>query len=400
MSAAPSLVFRRSLSGSSPPSVLSALPCRGRERVGLRAEGRGSDQAGGTLSRSLVVTARHRGVAAALPPPRPIAPPVVARHPPADQSLVALPSFTYLRNPSLTRCPNQLKDGERPPKPICYEPSQRSEIMFGSGRVKKAVRGTIARHRRSAVIMAMHQAASFFESAWRNEGSDFSFDGEKFVLERLKPAEFRLAIDVGANMGAWFQAALELWPNCKVHAFEVAPHTYKLLEDANRSFATRARVELHGVGLSDQPGIQTLYYFPDHPDLTCDIPRHESYEAVPFQAQLTTLDTFCRTQKVEAIDFLKIDVEGAEHRVLKGASSLLGSRNISCIQFEYGAFSLQTRFLLSDYYEMLSDGFYIGKIFPNYISFGEYDWTTEDFRFCNYICVSKIRPDLRKLLQG
>jgi FkbM family methyltransferase len=272
--------------------------------------------------------------------------------------------------------------------------------MFRPGRLKNAVRSTIARHRRSTVIMTMHQAASFFESAWRNEGSDFPSSGEKFVLERLKSADFRLAIDVGANMGVWFQAALELWPNCRVHAFEVAPDTYKLLEDANRSPMNRARVVLHGVGLSDQPGIQTFYYFPDYPELTCDMLRHECYEAVPFQANLATLDEFCLQQKVEVIDFLKIDVEGAEYRVLKGASGLLESGKIGCIQFEYGTFSIQTRFLLKDYYDLLSGGFLIGKIFPNYISFGEYDWTAEDFRFCNYICVSKSRPDLRKLLQG
>jgi FkbM family methyltransferase len=272
--------------------------------------------------------------------------------------------------------------------------------MIGSNRLKNAVRRTIARHRRSTVIMTMHQAASFFESAWRNEGSDLPFSGEKFVLERLKAADFRLAIDVGANMGAWFQAALELWPNCKVHAFEVAPDTYKLLEDANRSLTSTARAVLHGVGLSDQPGIQTFYYFPDHPELTCDILRHERYEVVRFQANLTTLDTFCLQQKVEEIDFLKIDVEGAEHRVLRGAGSLLASGRIGCIQFEYGTFSIQTHFLLKDYYDLLSDSFLIGKIFPNYVSFGEYDWRAEDFRFCNYICVSKSRPDLRKLLQG
>lgn len=287
----------------------------------------------------------------------------------------------------------------RPKADMLKTDPERSESMF-LGSAKNAVRRRIAMHRRSAIIVAMHQAASFFESAWHNEGSDFSFNGEKFVLERLKPADFRLAIDVGANVGVWFQTALELWPNCRVNAFEVAPDTYKALEEANRSLTNRARVALHGVGLSDQSGIQTLYYFPDHPDLTCDIPRHERYEAIPFQAKMTTLDTFCREQKVEAIDFLKIDVEGAEYRVLKGASSLLERGKISCIQFEYGAFSIQTRFLLKDYHELLSSSFFIGKVFPNYISFGEYDWTAEDFRFCNYICVSKSRPDLRKLFQG
>jgi FkbM family methyltransferase len=271
--------------------------------------------------------------------------------------------------------------------------------MFGLTSAKGVVRTTIAKHRRSAFIAAIHQAASFFESAFRNEGSDFATNGEKFILERLKPADFRLAIDVGANLGDWCGAALRLWPNCRIHAIEVAPETYKLMEADSGLLANRGRVELHAVGFSDQPGVQTMYYFPDHHELTCDIPRHGSYKAVPFEANLTTLDVFCREHNIETIDFLKIDVEGAEHRVLKGARDLLGARRVACVQFEYGAFSIQTRFLLKDYYELLSDEFYIGKIFSNYIVFGEYDWTAEDFKFSNYLCVSKSRPDLLRLLR-
>ena len=269
--------------------------------------------------------------------------------------------------------------------------------MFVLSSMKNALRTTVARHRRSAVMLGLHQAASFFESAWRNEGSEFSENGERFVLAQLAAADFRVAIDAGANLGQWSLAAVDLWPNCHIHAFEVAPETFKALEQ--KTCLQRSRLALHGMGLSDEPGTQTMYYFPQHSQLTCDTPRHESYESVPFDAKLTTLDAFCQDNKINMIDYLKIDVEGAEHRVLKGAHGLLAGDKIACIQFEYGAFSIQTRYLLKDYYALLSKNFVIGKIFPNYVAFGDYDWTTEDFRFSNYLCTSRSRPDLKQLLE-
>jgi FkbM family methyltransferase len=272
--------------------------------------------------------------------------------------------------------------------------------MLGLGKVKNTLRTAIAAHRRSGVVGAIHSVTSFVESAWQNEGSDFASNGERFVLRSLKPAKFQLAIDAGANLGDWSFEALELWPDCRVHAFEVAPITYEGLKTRTASAAHRGRITLHEVGLSDSAGTQTMWYFPDWPELTCDIPRHENYTAVPFQAKLATLEGVCRENKIDVVDFLKIDVEGAEHRVLKGFSQQVESGMVSCIQLEYGAFSIQTRFLLKDYYELLSDQYWIGKIFPNYVDFMDYDWRREDFRFCNYLCVSKSRPDLRKLLGG
>ena len=271
--------------------------------------------------------------------------------------------------------------------------------MSGLRKVKSALRTAIATHRRSAVVRTVHSVSSFVESAWRNEGSDFATNGERFVLQRLRAADFRLAIDAGTNLGDWVCGALDVWPRCHAHAFEVAPATYELVKSRVSSYAHHDRVSLHGVGLSDEAGVQTMYYFPDCPQLTCDRPRHGNYESVQFQANLITLDEFCQDHGIETVDFLKIDVEGAEYRVLKGFSQHIVSDKVSCIQFEYGAFSIQTRFLLKDYYELLSNQFWIGKIFPNYVDFVDYDWTAEDFRFSNYLCVSKHRSDLRDLLK-
>lgn len=257
----------------------------------------------------------------------------------------------------------------------------------------------ISKHRRSGLVLALHKLSAFVESAYANEGASFHSNGEHALLKRLASADFRVAFDVGANFGDWTFAALAVWPNCHLHAFEVAPQTFQTLNASIEASDQCKRVSLNCAGLSDEAGTRPMYYFPDHPDLTCDLPRHDTYVAVPFDAQLTTGDQYCDSHDIDSIDFLKIDVEGAEYRVLKGFKDRLSAQKVHCVQFEYGAFSTQTKFLLGDYYALLSSLYWVGKIYPTYVDFREYDWKIEDFRFSNYCCVSKSRPDLRTTLE-
>jgi FkbM family methyltransferase len=268
------------------------------------------------------------------------------------------------------------------------------------GQVKDALRRSIARHRRSSLVTAIHNAAAFVESAWHNEGVDFETNGERFVLERLRMADFKVALDVGANVGHWTKTALALWPRCHIHAVEIAPKTFADLEANSRTWPGADRAHLHQFGLSETAGSLAMYDYPDRRELTSDTPRHDGLTIVPFEAQVTTLDQFCADQRIDHIDYLKIDVEGAEHRVLKGASALLQANRIECIQFEYGAFSIDTRVMLQDYFGWLGQSHAIGKIFPNHVAFTDYDWTMESFRFSNYLCVSRQRADLQRLVAG
>ncbi len=58
-------------------------------------------------------------------------------------------------------------------------------------------------------------------------------------------------------------------------------------------------------------------------------PQIENVEAI-------TLDTCCERHNIAAIDLLKIDVEGAEYQVLRGAQRMLASQKIRCLTFEFG----------------------------------------------------------------
>lgn len=270
--------------------------------------------------------------------------------------------------------------------------------MLGLGRAKNAVRVAIATHRRSPWVGAVHRLAALIESSYLNVGADFATNGERHVLERLRKADFRLAVDGGANLGDWSFHALELWPNCNIHAFEVARQTAKRLGARAEQHPERGRLTIHSVGLSDHVGGQTMYYFPDSSELTCDMPRHETLPSIPFLAEMTTLSAICAEQGIEAIDFLKLDLEGGEYLALRGMQDVIKRGLVKCIQFEYGAFSIQTRFLLKDYFAMLGDLYWIGRIFPNYVDFAEYDWRMEDFQFRNYLCIHRRYPELRNLV--
>lgn len=268
----------------------------------------------------------------------------------------------------------------------------------GIGRLKHYTRMAIATHHRSCVVKVLHGFASFVESAYANEGSNFCFSGERVLLRKLRAAHFRVAFDVGANIGDWSLEALAAWPECRVHAFEIVPEICERLQRNVCDSKLTSRIIVNCSGLADENGDRQMYYFPEHPEMSGPAARFDNFVTVPFQSQLSTGDQYCDDRGIDAVDFVKIDVEGGEPRVLKGFEKRLATQKIHCLQFEYGKFAAETRFLLADYYRQLGNLYWIGKIYPNCVDFRDYHFSAEDFRFCNYCCVSKQRPDLRDVL--
>lgn len=103
--------------------------------------------------------------------------------------------------------------------------------------------------------------------------------------------------------------------------------------------------EIHvPIGLSNQEGEATLYvtkapmctslYPPNEPFLArfANLPELVNLD-FKVEIETTTLDTFCAAENVEALDFLQIDVQGADLNVLQGATNLL-QRSGLAIQIE------------------------------------------------------------------
>jgi hypothetical protein len=104
---------------------------------------------------------------------------------------------------------------------------------------------------------------------------------------------------------------------------------------------------------------------------------------------MTTVDRFCKEKGLAAIDLLKIDTEGCELQVLKGASEMLSGGRVKVIQFEFGECNVFSRVFLRDFYEVLP-GFRMYRLDSNgLIPLPSYESTNEIFRFQNIIAISK-----------
>ena len=112
-------------------------------------------------------------------------------------------------------------------------------------------------------------------------------------------------------------------------------------------------------------------------------------------AHITTGDEFLKTHGIAHVDFLKIDVEGAEFSVLNGFQNAFARNAIDLVQFEYGEINLKTRDFLQDYYKFFTArGFVVGKLYPEGVMFKDYALADEDFLGPNYIACRAERTDL------
>jgi FkbM family methyltransferase len=128
-----------------------------------------------------------------------------------------------------------------------------------------------------------------------------------------------VAIDIGANIGLITLLMAKLvGPSGEVHAFEPNPN---LCFRLNKSVSINgmSNVRLHEVALSDQASEATLFV----PENNCGegaLAKRPYFKQQEISVQTMRLDDISLPSPVAA---MKIDVEGHEHKVLRGAERIL-----------------------------------------------------------------------------
>lgn len=187
------------------------------------------------------------------------------------------------------------------------------------------------------------QCQTFFEQSFTvalPAGTDIYLTGGKTHVSELRLARFLIRyldsqhsyVDVGGHYGYFSGLASTI--GSAVTVFEPSPDTFSFLEKNLEG----PNVTLHQQGLADQKGTLTFYQFPalysEYNSLDIEQYANEpwikdfppSKVAVP----ISTLDIALS----EVPNFLKIDVEGAEDRVVSGGQKIL-SEGKTVISMEY-----------------------------------------------------------------
>jgi FkbM family methyltransferase len=151
----------------------------------------------------------------------------------------------------------------------------------------------------------------------------FGIDPFQDIKRQLGRQSIRTIFDVGANKGETALVFRAVYPSATIHCFEPNSELSGILN------ASLAELDVHTVALSSKIGEAGF----DRSKATSDLfslTDELSGEIV----RLETIDNFCLTNLVGHIDYLKIDTEGHDLEVLRGAAKMLADEAIDIVQAE------------------------------------------------------------------
>jgi FkbM family methyltransferase len=190
-----------------------------------------------------------------------------------------------------------------------------------------------------------YQAISLAEYHYLRDGNPETH--ESALIERILRRGMTV-VDVGANHGMFsLEAAHLVGREGVVHAFEPAPATLAVLR-RNLAANGLARVHVFPCGLGAAEETARLRVHREYSGLNTLAARDVTWNRRTLRADavidvpLTTLDHHAARERLGRIDFLKIDVEGFELGVIRGARGLLQARRVARILVEIGDLTCAT----------------------------------------------------------
>lgn len=182
------------------------------------------------------------------------------------------------------------------------------------------------------------------------------------MIHTVKPVIF----DLGANIGEWSYLLYQRYPQARIYMFEPQPECQQKIKERKipgselipkAVSATSGRtVEL--LINADISGVSSLYKRRDSYLRDC------TYDSL--DVETVAIDSVIQEYDLSTVDFMKIDVEGHELEVLKGAQKSFKRKVIKSLSFEFGPCNINSRTYFHDFWDFLTPlGFKIYRILPS-----------------------------------
>lgn len=132
-----------------------------------------------------------------------------------------------------------------------------------------------------------------------------------------------ICIDAGANYG-WYATLLAQMNVKEVHAFEPVLPTYKKLEENFKLLENKKNIFLNHFALGNETKDIKLHIFENQPNGHASISTMGNTKYIEYDSKMITLDDYLLKNcgKTKAINFIKVDIEGAELLFLQGAKNV------------------------------------------------------------------------------
>jgi FkbM family methyltransferase len=244
------------------------------------------------------------------------------------------------------------------------------------GRSETAARVAVKLRNQSRRIIGYHHTST----------PDAALNGEEWIVKRVAPS-CEYVVDVGANVGRWTKMFMAHGsPSAQFLLYEPSSVA---VDSLRKSFADDARIVVHHRALGERAGLARFFEEPSAGETSSLIKGVSRPGAEEVSVQVASLDDELVEKRWPRIDYLKIDAEGFDLHVLRGASRLFEERRVSLVQFEYNSSWALAGSSLGGAVGLLGGcGYELHVLQPNglrpfcYACFGEY------FEYTNLLAVA------------
>jgi len=223
---------------------------------------------------------------------------------------------------------------------------------------------------------------------------NLNISGESsFLKNYLNKIENPVVFDIGANKGDYAKQCENINKYVNIFCFEPHPETFISLQEN----IDNNQIILINKALSDKNGKLLLYDYKEkdgssHASLYADvIEKVHRRKSICHEVDVTTVDNIVHEFNIKKIDLLKMDVEGDELNVLKGAKEALNNGNIKAVQFEFTQINSTSRIFMKDFFDLLEEKYTINRLLPNeLLPLKEYNPTMHEiFGYQNIVALRK-----------
>ena len=249
--------------------------------------------------------------------------------------------------------------------------------------------------RRNILLRLIYFFSVKFNNFYNNFSYNFYYNGEFQLAKKIKPFKIKVVFDVGCNNGHWSDMFSKANLFAEIYAFDINKECIKYLRNKFKL------IKFFNLGLSNIKSVKSFNFYSKTSSLNSAFNFHNLNSCIR-KIKVIRGDDFCSKNKIDEIDFLKIDVEGMEHLVLEGFKKKLAGNKIKMIQFEYGYTNSISKFLMYDFFVFFKKyNYLLGRITNLGVDFiDNFDFKYNNFNSGpNFLAIHKKEKEIIKILK-
>ncbi|MDA7572624.1 FkbM family methyltransferase, partial [bacterium] len=211
----------------------------------------------------------------------------------------------------------------------------------------------------------------------------------KHIKTFFKEKTLDICIDVGGHRGSYSKELLKQFNINNLIIFEPSIQNFNYLEVLFKD----ENIKVEPLAVSNELGNQMFYYNNKKSSLSSLYSRSifiDNEDIISYEVEVTSLyEYISRNFPNKVIDFIKIDTEGNEYKVIKGLGSKI--KMVKVIQFEFGSTTVDTLISFFEFWKLLKkNNFKLFRMGPNNL-FQIHSYSNEDehIEYSNFIAVNE-----------